>query len=82
VSTGSEILQGLYADTNARFLAERLSAIGLEVTAIVAAPDDPRKVADALRFAASVADVVLCSGGLGPTADDVNRHVFAQVLWM
>lgn len=79
VSTGSEILQGLYADTNARWLAERMSAMGLEVTAIVAAPDDLEQAKAALRFAAANADLVVCSGGLGPTEDDVNRDAFADV---
>lgn len=79
VSTGSEILQGLYADTNARLLAEHLSALGIGVTAVAAAPDDPAQFEATLRFAASQSDLVVVSGGLGPTEDDVNRDVFARV---
>lgn len=79
LSTGSEILQGQYADTNARFLAETLTLSGLAVTTIIAAPDDPNAIERALRFAAANADLVICTGGLGPTLDDVNRFVFEQV---
>lgn len=80
LSTGSEILQGLYADTNARYLAEQLSQIGLEPVVTIAAPDDEQSVEEALRFATARADVVLCTGGLGPTEDDVNRDAFERVL--
>ena len=79
ISTGSEILQGLYADTNARYLAERIGAMGIEVRLIAAAPDDPTQLERLLRFACTQADVLVCTGGLGPTVDDVNREVFAKV---
>jgi nicotinamide-nucleotide amidase len=79
ISTGSEILQGLYADTNARYLAEQLSVLGVEVVLSAAAPDHPGELRALLEHAAGRADLVVCSGGLGPTADDVNRDVFAAV---
>jgi nicotinamide-nucleotide amidase len=82
ISTGTEILQGLYADTNARWLAEQLSAEGLEVRLIAAAPDDKMEIEALVRYAAEHADLVVCSGGLGPTADDVNREVFARLFGM
>lgn len=78
VSTGTEILQGMYPDTNAQWLAQQLCALGLRVVAMTQAPDTPAGVDAALRFAASRADLVVCSGGLGPTLDDVNREVFAH----
>jgi nicotinamide-nucleotide amidase len=79
VSTGTEILQGLYADTNARYLAEQLTLLGMEVVSAAAAPDDEAQVEAALRFAAANADLVICTGGLGPTEDDVNRGAFSRV---
>ncbi len=79
ISTGTEILQGLYADTNARWLAEQLSAEGVEVRLIAASPDDPQELESLLRYAGSRMDLIVCSGGLGPTADDVNREVFSRV---
>jgi nicotinamide-nucleotide amidase len=79
LSTGTEILQGLYADTNARFLASQVSAAGLEVKMIAAAPDDEIRLEHLLRFACEHAELVICTGGLGPTEDDVNRNVFSRV---
>src|SRR5690606_38968735 len=80
MSTGSEILQGQYADSNARYLAERLTLLGVQCTSIAAAPDDPAAIERVLLFSAANADLVICTGGLGPTKDDVNRFVFERVL--
>ena len=79
ISTGTEILQGLYADTNARYLCEKLGTLGFTVNLAAAAPDDISRVEGLLRFAASQADLIVCTGGLGPTEDDVNREAFARV---
>lgn len=79
LSTGSEILQGQYADTNARYIAEKLTLGGFSVVAIMAAPDDPALIEDALRYLTERADLVITTGGLGPTQDDVNRFVFEQL---
>ncbi len=76
LSTGSEILQGQYADSNARFLAEKLTLAGLEVVSITAAPDNAAAVKRAINFSAAGAELIVCTGGLGPTDDDVNRWVF------
>ncbi len=78
VSTGTEILQGMYPDTNAQWLAKELCALGLRVVAETVAPDDGECVETAVRFAMRRADLVVCSGGLGPTGDDVNCAVFAR----
>lgn len=79
ISTGTEILQGLYADTNAQFLAEQLTALGIRVVGIHAAPDDRAVFEATLNSVIAGCDLVICSGGLGPTEDDVNRDVFAAV---
>ena len=78
VSTGTEILQGMYPDTNAQWLAQQLCALGIRVTAMTQSPDEGECVDAAVRFAASRADLVICSGGLGPTADDLNRDILAN----
>lgn len=80
MSTGSEILQGQYADSNARYLAERLTLLGIQCISIAAAPDDPVAIERVLHFSAANADLVICTGGLGPTKDDVNRFVFERML--
>jgi nicotinamide-nucleotide amidase len=79
ISTGTEILQGLYADTNAQWLSQRLNEIGSEVHRHMAVPDDPHLLRHALEEASASADLVIISGGLGPTRDDVNRDVIVDV---
>jgi len=79
LSTGTEILQGLYPDTNAQWLSTRLGAMGIESVRHVAAPDDPNDVADGLRYLSERCDVVIMSGGLGPTADDLTRDAVCEV---
>ncbi len=79
ISTGTEILQGLYADTNAQWLSRRFNEIGMEVQRHMAVPDKPDLLRFALLHAADSADLVVISGGLGPTRDDVNRDVIAEV---
>lgn len=80
LSTGAEILQGLYADTNAQWLAERLDALGYDVVALRAAGDGTDQIVTALRSFSGEADLVLSTGGLGPTEDDSLRAACAR-LW-
>ncbi len=79
LSTGTEILQGLYPDTNAQWLSARLAEFGIDVTAHMAAPDQPHHVAEAIRHLLSRVDLVIMTGGLGPTEDDLNRNAIAEV---
>lgn len=80
LSTGSEILQGLYADTNAAWLAQRLDGLGFDVVTLRAAGDDPGAQAQALTALSHSADLIITTGGLGPTEDDRLREVCAD-LW-
>jgi len=77
VSQGDEVVTGLVADTNAAFLARLLEAAGLGVTRHVAVGDDRDAIAAALGDAASRAAHVVCSGGLGPTDDDLTADAVA-----
>lgn len=79
VSTGSEILQGLYADTNAQKLSRLLMDRGLRVVGHAAAPDEPELIEEAIRQAMAGSDLVVTTGGLGPTEDDVNREIIARL---
>ncbi|MBN1866516.1 competence/damage-inducible protein A [Candidatus Sumerlaeota bacterium] len=78
LSTGTEILQGLYADTNAQWLSARLSAMGLHVVRHVAAPDRARDVADAIAYLGRTCQLVVMTGGLGPTEDDLTRQAVCE----
>ena len=70
ISTGEEVLAGDIVDTNAAWVATRLTELGLKVKAHTTVGDNPTHLAEALRVAAKRADWVICSGGLGPTQDD------------
>ena len=77
ISVGTELLLGQIADTNARWMSEQLAAAGIDVTNHQAVGDNLERIIEALRLAAARADVVLVSGGLGPTEDDITRDAIA-----
>jgi nicotinamide-nucleotide amidase len=74
VAIGSELLGPLRAETNSLWLTERLLDAGIEVTARTTLADDMTLIETALRAALARADVVIATGGLGPTADDLTRE--------
>ena len=79
VNTGTELLLGDVINTNAAWIGQRMAALGLEVARQTVVPDGGA-IRDAMEEAASRADVVLVSGGLGPTNDDVTREAAAGLL--
>jgi len=78
LTIGDEILRGEIVDSNKAFLAERLLAVEAEVRWQTSVGDDREDMTDAFRRAAARADVVLVSGGLGPTRDDLTIAVLAE----
>ena len=79
VVTGSELVRGERTDLNGPFLARSLLALGLEPARIQVVGDDPAELEAAARDAVAEADLVACSGGLGPTHDDRTVEVVAKV---
>jgi nicotinamide-nucleotide amidase len=79
VAVGTELLLGQIADTNAQWMSEQLAEIGVDVTHHQAVGDNLERIVEALRLAASRADVVLVCGGLGPTEDDITRDAIAAL---
>src|SRR3972149_2965071 len=77
LSIGSELTVGETRDTNAGELARDLSAEGVTVGRLTAVPDDLDVVVDAWRGALARADLVVSTGGLGPTPDDLTREATA-----
>jgi nicotinamide-nucleotide amidase len=77
LSIGTELTVGDTRDTNAGELARELSAAGITVTRLTALPDDLDAVTDAFRAALARADLVVSTGGLGPTPDDLTREAIA-----
>ena len=78
-STGTEILQGASVDRNSPWISARLQELGLATDRHIAIPDDAAQLRIALDEAAQRADLVITTGGLGPTADDLNRAVIAEI---
>jgi nicotinamide-nucleotide amidase len=80
LSIGNELLNGRTVDTNAAYLAGRLRTISLPVASIHSVPDEIPAIVRALALATAEADVVVATGGLGPTDDDLTRQAFAEFL--
>jgi competence/damage-inducible protein CinA-like protein len=80
IAVGSELLGWTRVDTNSLFLSERLASLGIQLTLKTVAGDDRDRLADVFRHALDRADLVVLTGGLGPTDDDVTREVVAAVL--
>lgn len=79
LATGDEIVGGRTVDTNSSYLADRLAGIGIEVVSIMAVSDDTDRIARAWEIALADADVVISTGGLGPTSDDLTTETVARV---
>lgn len=78
VAVGTELLLGQIADTNAQWISERLAGIGVDVLRHQAVGDNHGRVVEAISLAASRGDVVIVTGGLGPTQDDLTRPALAE----
>ena len=80
IAVGDELLAGLIVDTNSPYLARRLGELGVPVIRHVTVGDDAGRIASAIGAAAGEAGLVLVTGGLGPTLDDVTRQGLAQAM--
>ena len=80
VAVGTEMLTPFRVDTNSLFITERLNEIGIDVRLKLVAGDDVGELAELLRAALGWADLIVMTGGLGPTEDDITRSAIAQLL--
>lgn len=80
IAAGSELLTPARVDTNSLYLTERLNALGVEVVFKCVVGDDRARLSEAVRLASGRSEIVLVSGGLGPTEDDVTREAAAAAL--
>ena len=78
LSIGTELLLGNIANTDAQMLSQGLSALGLNVYYHTVVGDNPQRVRDAVELAKSRADIIITTGGLGPTCDDLTKNVLAE----
>ncbi len=80
IAVGSEMLTPDRLDTNSLFLTEELNKLGIEVVRKIVVGDDPQQLSDAFRGALGRVELVIASGGLGPTEDDLTRETVAELL--
>ena len=79
VAIGSELLLGQIVDTNSAWMAKKLTEVGVDLYFKTVVGDNPDRMREVLARALSRADVVITSGGLGPTKDDITREIIADV---
>ena len=78
ITIGDELLIGQVVDTNSAWIAEQLNAYGIELYQITSVHDSREHIIAALDEAFNRADIVLTTGGLGPTKDDITKHVLCE----
>jgi nicotinamide-nucleotide amidase len=78
ISIGSEILSGQITDTNANFIAKRLVESGIDLEHISAVSDNPKSLLSTLKLALQRSDLIITTGGLGPTEDDITYQTIAR----
>ena len=78
LSVGTELLMGQVANTDAQYLSRRLSELGVKVFRHTTVGDNPARVKEALATALSRSDLVITTGGLGPTEDDLTKEMVAE----
>ncbi|HEY3876363.1 MAG TPA: molybdopterin-binding protein, partial [Candidatus Kapabacteria bacterium] len=79
ITIGDELLIGQIVNTNASWIAERMSKLGIPVTRITTVGDDAKAIMAAAKKAWKEYDVILVTGGLGPTHDDISKAAIAKM---
>lgn len=80
ITIGTELLLGEIQDSNTSFLAQQIRSLGIDLYRVTTIGDNPLRIAEALRESLSRADIVITTGGLGPTIDDPTRNAVAIAL--
>lgn len=80
ISVGTEILLGNITDTNSKYLANKLTELGIDVFKMTTIGDNPDRLFKAMKEAVEEVDYVFTTGGLGPTEDDITKEIAIKVL--
>ena len=78
IAVGSELLLGQIANTNAQFISTELAQIGINVYYHTVVGDNPERLTSAIEIAKSRANLIIFTGGLGPTKDDLTKETIAD----
>ena len=79
IAVGTEILLGNIVNTDAQMLSEGLSALGIDVLYHTVVGDNPARLREALTVARQRVDIIITTGGLGPTYDDLTKQTICEV---
>ncbi len=80
ISVGTEILLGSLVDTNAAFIAEKMASLGVSISRISAVGDSWQDIYQALEESLGRVEIIIVSGGLGPTEDDITKEVLSRLM--
>src|ERR671917_509280 len=80
LSVGDELVLGQTVDTNSAWISQQLAAVGCAVAAHLTVPDDQPAIEQAMLESVGRCDVLIISGGIGPTEDDLTRQALAAVM--
>lgn len=80
IAVGSELLLGQITNTNAAFISARLAEVGIDVYYQTVVGDNPKRLEEAITIAQNRVDLIIFSGGLGPTKDDLTKETIAKIL--
>ena len=80
LAVGTELLMGQIANTNAQYLSRRLADLGINVYYHTVVGDNPGRLKDSLQLALGRSDIVITTGGLGPTKDDLTKETIAEAM--
>ncbi|MHB1178337.1 MAG: competence/damage-inducible protein A [Daejeonella sp.] len=78
ITIGDEILIGQVVDTNSAWIAQKLNLAGIKIKQITSVSDERQHILDSLKLACQRADLILITGGLGPTKDDITKKTLAE----
>ena len=78
ISVGTELLLGDILNTDAQFLSTELAGMGISVLYQTTVGDNPERLRKALEIAAGRSDIIIASGGLGPTPDDLTKEICCE----
>ena len=79
ITIGDEILSGHIADTNAKWLSEKLYSIGVNTSKRITISDDKKQIKKTLKLSINSSDIIIVTGGLGPTNDDITKKTLCEV---
>jgi nicotinamide-nucleotide amidase len=80
IAVGTEILLGQILNSNVKYISEKMADLGIDVFYHTSVGDNKKRIIEIIRIACERADIIILTGGLGPTGDDLTKEALAQFL--